>query len=136
LLRSASNDWVILADAARPFISLDLYNAVYKAAKEHGAAGAFLTPDVPIAELSGGKLMRTLKRNEVGLFQLPHGFSRQLLLNVYTQAENEGWEEQSTLELVLRAGHDVAVVQGEKNNIKLTSEEDWRHAQLLTEHLA
>ena len=51
------------------------------------------------------------------------------------EARANSWQLQSTLELALRAGVEVGVVPGEKFNIKLTSLEDWRCAQHLTEFL-
>ncbi|MCK9502563.1 MAG: 2-C-methyl-D-erythritol 4-phosphate cytidylyltransferase [Porticoccaceae bacterium] len=135
LVASASRDWVLVADVARPFASLNLYNAVLARARKTGVAGAFLPPDVPVAEIVNGKIARVLKSQQAGVFQLPHGFSRKLLVGVLAEAEKQGWEEQSTLELAIRAGYDVGVVAGEKTNIKLTTKEDWLLASSLTEYL-
>jgi 2-C-methyl-D-erythritol 4-phosphate cytidylyltransferase len=54
-----------------------------------------------------------------------------LLLEVLALAAANGWSEQSTLQLVLRAGLPVRAVAGEKTNIKLTTEEDWAMAASL-----
>ena len=56
---------------------------------------------------------RSFRREEVGLYQAPHVFRRDLLSAVVERCQAEGWEEQSTLQLVLLAGYDVAVVEGE-----------------------
>lgn len=135
LLNCATRKWVLTADITRPFTSLGLYSSVLSAAKTTGAAGAFITHDVAVAQLAKGKIKQIIKSTETGLFQAPQAFSRQLLANVYKQAEIHSWHEQSTLELVIRAGYSVSPVPGEKNNIKITTEIDWKLAQLLTEYL-
>ncbi len=135
LLECATREWVLTADITRPFTSLDLYDSVLTAAKTTGAAGAFMAHEVAVAQLANGKIKQIIKSEETGLFQAPQAFSRQLLVDVYKQAEIHRWQEQSTLELVLRAGYSATPVPGEKNNIKITSEIDWKLAQLLTEYL-
>lgn len=135
LLAKSSRDWVMLTDVVRPFTSLDLYNQVLSNARTAGIAGAFLRPDVPIAHIVNHKIVRSFKSSEVGVFQTPHAFSRKLLVDICAQAEDSSWLEQSTLELAIRAEYPVAVVPGEKNNIKLTTADDWQFAKLLTEYL-
>lgn len=135
LLEQSSRDWVLLTDVARPFVSLELCLAVLAGAREKGAAGAFLDPDVPVAHIVNGEVVRAIRREEAGILQAPNAFARALLVEVHQQAALGGWQEQSTLELALRAGCEVAVVAGEKTNIKLTSAEDWRLAKTLTEYL-
>ena len=135
LVRQSRRKFVLIADVARPFATLELYRAVLNAARGRGAAGAFLRPDVPVARIVNNRVIQTFRRDHVGIFQGPHAFSRTLLLELVKRADSEGWHEQSTLELALRAGIDVGVIPGEKTNIKLTSLEDWRSAQYLTEFL-
>ena len=135
LVQESRRKFVLVADVARPFATLDLYSAVLNAARGRGAAGAFLRPDVPVARIVNNRVTQTFRRDDVGIFQGPHAFSRTLLLELVERADTEGWHEQSTLELALRAGIDVGVIPGEKTNIKLTSVEDWHNAQHLTEFL-
>lgn len=135
LLLAADRDWLVLVDVARPFFSGNLMSSVWSAAKETGAAGAFLSPDVPVALLSGDRVARDFRPDEVGVLQSPQAFSRALLQTVYEEAVRRQWEEQSTVQLFLRAGHAVRAVPGEKTNIKVTTPDDWRLAQVLTDYL-
>ena len=50
-------------------------------------------------------------------------------------AQERGYRPQSTLQLAIDAGIEVAAVAGEKHNIKLTTPIDWRVATLLEEYL-
>ena len=135
LLGAAKRDWLALLEAARPFFSSDLLRAVWAAARETGAAGAFLPLDVPAALLSENRVVRDFCRDEVAVFQSPQAYSRTLLEAVYEEAIRRQWQEQSTMQLLLRASHAVRAVPGEKTNIKVTTPEDWRMAQALMDYL-
>jgi 2-C-methyl-D-erythritol 4-phosphate cytidylyltransferase len=128
LVQAARYDWVLLQDAARPFVSETLLREVARAAIETGCAGAFLDPEVPVARISGGVVVEAIGRDQAGIFQAPQAFSRTLLQAVLDEADARGWRDQSTLQLALRAGVAVRSVRGEKTNIKLTTPEDWAMA--------
>lgn len=136
LVAATTAPWVLVQDVARPFVSTALLRAVAAAARECGCAGAFLQPEVPVARILDGVVVEHFRPDQVGIFQAPQAFERRLLLEVLATAAAEGWSEQSTLQLVLRAGRPVRVVPGEKTNIKLTTAEDWKQAASLTECLA
>lgn len=135
LVRAAHGDCVLIHDVTRPFVSESLLRAVAAAATATGAAGAFVGPEVPVARLHDGRVLEALAANEVGIFQSPQAFRRELLLSVLARADAEGWQAQSTLQLALRAGLAAAAVAGEKTNIKLTTAQDWTLAQSLKELL-
>ena len=131
LVAAASGDWVLVHDVARPFASVALMRAVLAAAAGCGCAGAMLDPEVPVARLRDGRVVEALMRSEAAIFQAPQAFDRALLLRLLHEADQAGWEPQSTLQLAVRAGIPVAAVPGEKTNIKITTADDWRLAQLL-----
>lgn len=135
LVDAASGDRVLVHDVARPFASVGLMRAVLAAAAGCGCAGAMLDPEVPVARLCDGRVVEALARSEAAIFQAPQAFDRALLLRLLREADEAGWEPQSTLQLAVRAGIPVVAVPGEKSNIKITSADDWRLAQLLESHL-
>lgn len=136
LVEASTRPWLLLQDVARPFASADLMRAVVEAARDTGAAGAFLRPEVPIARVQDGYVLEDFRPDQVGIFQAPQAFKRSLLVKVLEQAAERGWTEQSTLQLVLRAGLPVRTVPGEKTNLKLTTEEDLELAVGLLKRLA
>jgi len=135
LFAASSRPWILLSDAARPFITPGLCVAVLATARIHGAAAAALTPDVPVSRIREGFFSEVLIPRDTGIFQTPQVFSRTVLETTLARAKAEGWAEQSTLQLVLRAGFRAAAVPGEKTNIKLTTPEDWRFGQSLIDLL-
>ncbi len=136
LVEAATRPWVLVQDAARPFASPGLMRRVAAAARETGAAGAFLQPDAPVARLGEGRVIEGYGPEQLGLFQAPQAFERGLLGRVLEEAEARGWSEQSLLQLFLRLGLPIRAVPGERANIKLTTPEDWKMATSLTEWLA
>jgi 2-C-methyl-D-erythritol 4-phosphate cytidylyltransferase len=135
LAQQASRPWSLLWDAARPFGSLALARAVLAAATPERAAGACLTSEVRWLELHDGRVAQARAGNELGQSQTPQACSTALLRAVTERAAREGWRGQSTVELMLRAGVEVAAVPGEKLNFKLTTPEDWLLAQALQAQL-
>ena len=105
------------------------------AARTTGCAGAFLDPEVPVARMRDGRLEAVLLRHEVGVFQSPQAFSRGAMQAMLALSSSRGYKPQSTMQLAVEAGIDVAVVAGEKHNIKLTTPMDWRMAALLEDYL-
>ena len=131
LVAASRGDWLLLHDAARPFASVGLLERVLVAAREHGCAGTFVDPEVPVARLRDGFVVDAMPRHEAGVFQSPQAFGRAQLLEMLEGARNNGWQPQSTLQLALLAGLRVAAVPGEKTNIKITTAEDWQQADML-----
>ncbi len=131
LAAQARGDWLIVHDAARPFATRALLQAVLDTARRTGCAGAFLDPEVPVARLRNGLVVEAYARDEVGVFQSPQAFSRaNMAAMLACQADAPGWYGQSTIQLALLAGVPVHAVPGEKTNIKITTMEDWQRACL------
>ena len=135
LFDASRGERLALLDAARPFTSRALIERVLAACAENGCAGAFLSPEVPVATLVNGFARDARPGHAVGVFQTPQCYSREVLQDMLEKARRNGWQTQSAVQLALLAGYPVAAVAGEKANIKITTREDWLMAQSLTEYL-
>lgn len=124
LLRRARRDWVIVHDAARPLCTPALIHAVADAAAATGAAAALGPVDVPVAVVEDGLIMAHIRARDARLCQSPLAFRADVLREAYRQVAETGLEAPSTLELVLAAGFVVRAVEGERRNIKITTELD------------
>lgn len=134
LALAATRPWVVVWDAARPFTTLALAQAVLLQAQRHGAAAAFVKAEAPMVQLDpDGMVRHHLPATSCGSFQTPLAFSRELLCAVVTQAWQGQWEASSTAALVLRAGHAIAPVTGDPHNFKLTTPQDWALAHALAQ---
>jgi 2-C-methyl-D-erythritol 4-phosphate cytidylyltransferase len=135
LVSATEAEFVLIQDGARPFVSVRLMRLVASVAMAEGAAGAFLSPEVPVARIADGWVVGDLEAKDVGLFQAPQAFSRRQLLDLHALAHRYGWRTQSTVQLALRAGVRVRAVGGEKTNIKITTADDLRWVQAFEEFL-
>lgn len=135
LVRQATRPWILLWDAASPFASIALARRVLAAASATGAATSCLPASVAWLELDGQQVLRAHPAAATASSQTPQAYAAPLLLEVVERAAREGWLAQSTTQLVLRAGHPVTAVPGEKLNLKLTTPEDWQLATALRDQL-
>ena len=127
MLEACTGELVLIQDAARPFASAALHTAVLKAAAEHGAAGGFLDPTVPVGHIENGAVARYQTRQEAGIFQAPQAYQREVLRRA--REATTGQDFQSTAQMVIDAGYALQVVPGEPENIKITTALDWSIAQ-------
>ncbi len=72
---------------------------------------------------------RTVPRDRLWRAQTPQGFPRQLLVQAHAAAGGEGASDDAAL--VERLGHEVRLVPGSERNLKVTTAEDLRLAELI-----
>lgn len=127
MLQVCTGQLILIQDVARPFASRALHSAVLDAARQYGAAGAFLDPTVPVGHLVDGVVASYRTREEAGIFQAPQVYRRDVLLDARDKAA--GRQFQSTAQMVIDAGYALRAVPGEPENIKITTTLDWLIAQ-------
>jgi 2-C-methyl-D-erythritol 4-phosphate cytidylyltransferase/2-C-methyl-D-erythritol 2,4-cyclodiphosphate synthase len=124
---------VLVHDAARPFVSAGVIERVM-AALAAGAKGAIAAlPVVDTLKLgatdAGARpvIARTVPREGLWRAQTPQGFDFRAILEAHRRgaAQTGLTDDAQVMEI---CGEAVVLVQGEEDNIKLTSEEDLRRA--------
>jgi 2-C-methyl-D-erythritol 4-phosphate cytidylyltransferase len=123
---------VLVHDAARPFVSVELIERVLTAAEETGAA----VPGLPVADTlkqvnEAQRVERTLDRRNLVAVQTPQGFRIEVLRRAYAHAWEKGIGATDDAGLVEQLDLPVAVVPGEAGNFKVTTPQDYRLAQAL-----
>jgi 2-C-methyl-D-erythritol 4-phosphate cytidylyltransferase len=128
-LPSAFDGVVLVHDAARPLVSVEVVEAVVRAAREHGAA----IPVVPVAdtikEVGAGRVAATVDRERLAAAQTPQGFRRDVLARAYEKAFADGVLVTDESMAVERLGLPVACVPGSTRNRKLTTPDDLAWAE-------
>jgi len=122
---SADVGWVLVHDAARPFVSAELIRRVLRCAVEHEACIPVLPVSDTVKEIVGGVIRRTLPRESLGLAQTPQGFRCTLLKAALVHANGLGLSGTDEAQLVEAAGNAVHVVEGEASNLKITWPQDF-----------
>ena len=127
MLEASTAELLLLQDVARPFAPTALCAEVLEAAAQHGAAGAFLDPQVPVGHAQGGFVSTQWGRDTARVFQAPQAFRRDMLARA--RRGSGGREFQSTAQLLIAAGFPLAEVPGHSENIKITTALDWEIAR-------
>lgn len=124
-LAAQQPDKVLIHDAARPFLSLRVIDAVLTGLKTH--TGAF--PALPVVDaLWHGGAVVSAPQDRDGLYraQTPQGFDFAAILNAHQQASHAAADD---VALAHASGLDVAIVQGDEANFKITTAEDFQRAE-------
>jgi 2-C-methyl-D-erythritol 4-phosphate cytidylyltransferase len=120
---------VLVHDAARPLVEVDLVEAV---AGEAAAAGAAV-PVVPVVDtlkrVRDGVVVETLDREALGSAQTPQGFRFAVLTEAYEAAFRDGVTVTDEAMAVERLGAPVRAVPGSPRNRKITTREDLAWAE-------
>ncbi|MDQ6735578.1 MAG: 2-C-methyl-D-erythritol 4-phosphate cytidylyltransferase [Nitrospirota bacterium] len=118
-------DVVIVHDAVRPFLTMDMVTRAIDAAAQHGAAIVAIPMRDTIKRVgSDGLIESTIDRSHLWLAQTPQAFQRTLLQAAHRKAQIEKYHATDDAQLMEWLGHRVAIVEGSGENIKITRPED------------
>lgn len=132
-IAAAPDDLVLVHDAVRPFVDAEIIGSVILAAARHGAAIAGLPAVDTVKQVDrtadGAIVVSTIPRARVVLAQTPQGFRYDVLKKAFDEAQSDGFHGTDEASLVERTGHEVAVVMGSAQNIKITTPADLELAE-------
>ncbi len=128
-LRSHHVDLIVIHDVVRPFFTEEMLNRVVEAAMVSGGAILAVRPKetVKIHE----KAISTLPRGKLWLAQTPQVFDSGLLTKAFEKAISDNFYGTDDASLVERIGGKITVVEGNYDNIKITTPEDMELAHLI-----
>ncbi len=115
-------------DGVRPFPSIEVIRNCYETAREKKA----VIPVIPVVETVRhlkGETSETVQRNDYRLVQTPQCFDIQLLKAANRQPYNDGFTDDASV--VESYGHDITLVEGNRENIKITTPYDLKIAEVL-----
>jgi 2-C-methyl-D-erythritol 4-phosphate cytidylyltransferase len=127
----ASEDVVVVHDAARPLLTPELVAACIDALGDADAAIAAAPVTDTIKECADGRVVRTLDRSRLWAVQTPQVFRRAALQRALDQADQVVGAATDDASLVEAMGGTVHVVPAPRDNLKVTTELDLRVAEML-----
>jgi 2-C-methyl-D-erythritol 4-phosphate cytidylyltransferase len=135
LAAAGEADLVLVHDAARPLLTVELADAAIDALEaqpdaDAAIAAARVTDTIKRAD-SSGTVLETLDRSQLWAVQTPQVFRREALQRALEVDEEELARATDDAWLVERAGGRVLVVAGSDRNIKITTALDLQLAELL-----
>jgi 2-C-methyl-D-erythritol 4-phosphate cytidylyltransferase len=122
---------VLVHDGARPFIKKEQIHLLVAAAEKTGAAIIGVPAKDTMKKVRDGIVLETVERSSLWVVQTPQAFRYAILMKAYKQAEKDQFIGTDDASLVERLGVSVTMVEGDYDNIKLTTPEDLFFAEAI-----
>jgi len=121
-------DFVLIHDAARPFISGTVYNDVLA---KLGSGAEAVVPALAIVDTlkiaAEGKIKRAVDRDSLYAIQTPQGFAFQPLKAAHEKAQGQDYTDDGSV--MEAAGYSVSISTGDAENFKVTHATDFAKAE-------
>lgn len=124
-LSKVESEYVLIHDAARPYLHISALNDVKKAVEEKQAVILAHVAVDGVKIVDGGKIGETIDKHRVYLAETPQAFKTDILRKCYEKCDDYNYQDDSSL--VEKNGYNVYIVEDNHNNIKLTYKEDFIH---------
>lgn len=126
------SDYVIVHDAARPFVKEEYIKGAISMAKEHGGCGVGVRVKDTLKKVGAdGMILETVDRSVVWQIQTPQIFKVDLIKEAYRYASETNYVGTDDCSLVEHLGKKIAMFEGDYENIKLTTKEDMEYAKFM-----
>jgi len=128
LISDTDDVLVAIHDGVRPFVSTDTIAAAFEAAEKYGAAVPVIDPVDSMRELTD-KGSQTADRTKFKMVQTPQIFKNTILKKAYLQEYDPSFTDDASV--VEKCGYPVALTEGNRENIKITTPYDVLVAEAL-----
>jgi len=119
---------VAIHDAVRPLVSAKLIARTYEIAEQDGNAIACIKPSDSIRKIKKEE-SKILNREDIVLIQTPQTFEINQLRKAYQQHYKSKFTDDASV--VEKVGFKINLIEGERNNLKITYPEDLELAHFL-----
>lgn len=134
-LKNDRPDYVLVHDAARPFLDLLIVDKVIEGVIKYGACTVGVPASDTIKRIKNGAVEETLDRSEILVTQTPQAASFGLLLAGHEESAKLGVATTDDAAILENMGHSVHVVAGNPYNIKVTEPLDLLICEALADSL-
>ncbi len=124
---------VAVHDGARPLVTFAVIDRAIRAANSYGAAAPAIPVKDTIKVVQGGMVRNTPDRSTLRAVQTPQVFDFDLLRGALKKVKLEGAVLTDDCSAVENMGFSVKIVEGDEENIKVTTPMDLQIAQMLLE---
>lgn len=123
----ADEDTVVLIhDGVRPLIDCETISACTESARRNGPTATVAPVTETVVTVHGGKVVGVTDRSRCRLARAPQGFNFNELYNAHLRALEEGRSDFiDSISMMSEYGHEVFVVDGPEENIKITTPRDF-----------
>ncbi|MFJ7978478.1 2-C-methyl-D-erythritol 4-phosphate cytidylyltransferase [Peribacillus sp. NPDC096379] len=131
-LKEIKEDGLVLVhDGARPFIDHLLIKRLTEAAFTHGGAIVAVPVKDTIKKVKDSMVIETVERSSLWAVQTPQAFRVSILKKAHEDAEKANYLGTDDASLLERMGQPVVIIEGNYDNIKITTQEDLYFAEAI-----
>ncbi len=132
LSRRGDVGFVAIHDAARPLITAEIVAESVREAKKYGASAVATRTTDTVLNTRDGFVVSIPNRGRLFNAQTPQVFRFDLIWEAHKAARREGLRDVTDdVQLVLRLGHKVKLVEAPPENMKITTKRDLDMASLI-----
>lgn len=126
---------ICVHDAARPFVSVDLVERTIIACEKNDGAVAAMPAQDTVKEVNSNnnRIKKTIPRSKIWLAQTPQTFHRNQLIKALSYAKENKIQITDEATLLESMNYSIVVVEGNADNCKITTPNDWKLAELMLE---
>lgn len=124
-LAEVNSDYVLIHDAARPFLHKQALQDVKKEVEKSKATILARRATDTIKVVEELKIVNTLDRNTIFMAETPQAFETSLINKCYKESENINFTDDASL--VESLGYPVTITVDNYDNKKLTTEDDFKN---------
>lgn len=125
---SPAPDWLVIHDAARPFVDEPMIERGLLAAKETGASVTAVPLKDTVKQVEGQTVVSTPDRSHLRIVQTPQVFRASTLIAAHSAVTTDVTDDASMVE---QNGGTVTVFEGGYDNIKITTPGDIVMAEII-----
>ena len=116
------SQYVLIHDGARPLISSDAIDRCISSVIKNNACavGVPLVDTIKYSD-TGEYITKTVDRSRLWSIQTPQAFEKELIINYHKKAIEDNFSATDDCMLLEHYGEKIALVEGEYENIKITS---------------
>ncbi len=117
---------VLIHDGVRPLITAQTIEDCYRSVRERGCTAVTAPATETVIVVDGGKVDSVVDRSRCKLARAPQGFRFGELWEAHQRALSEGRDDfVDSVSLMSHYGHEIYVVDGPEENIKITTPRDF-----------
>jgi len=128
LIMAKNYGLIAVHDGVRPLVSVTTIAACFREAKQSGAAIPVIEPVESIRQLEGNENL-AVDRNKFRLVQTPQVFDARILKKAYQQDFSPLFTDDASV--VEASGVKISLVEGNRENIKITTPFDLKLAETM-----
>jgi len=130
-------NYVLVHDVARPFVSVNLIKKCIREIKNYDCVIPAINVNDTVKMINSNlEVIKTLDRENFVLVQTPQVFKTEVLKKIYSDEILNKWTKEKKItddaQLAELEGYKVKVIEGEKQNFKITTKEDLYFIKLST----